>query len=98
MELIDALKLVVSNYMANEGLCDLIYATYTEYGLQLDNKPMKIDLDMVDVPKHLTDYRVKIELNGLEQEAIIKNKLEPGERVAVIKKQGGQQYSIIDRL
>lgn len=49
----DTIKQIVKDYMENENLSDLVYATYTGAGLKIDNKPQVVSLDMVDIPQHL---------------------------------------------
>lgn len=65
MDIIGAIKKVVADYLENEKMSDVIYATYTGNSLKLDNKPVQIPLDMVDIPERLQEYNVKFsfELN-----------------------------------
>lgn len=52
------------------------------------------------VPQHLTDYKVKIRMEDAteDKEMTIKNALKKGDKVAMLRKQGGQSYLIIDRI
>ena len=98
VDVVTAIKMVIKGYLENEAITDAVYGVYTGAGLKIDGKPEIIPMDMVDIPKTLTDYEVKILVNGAEQTVTVKNKLEPGERIAVIQKRRGQKYLIVDRL
>lgn len=98
VDIVTAIKRVIEGYLENEAIADAVYGTYTGGGLKIDGKPEVVPLDMVDIPKMLTDYDIKMTVNGTEQTVTVKNKLAPGDRVAVIQKYGGQKYFIIDRL
>ena len=54
MDLNTAIKNIVKEYLQNEALCDLVYGTWGGSSVKVDNKPMPIPLDMIDVPKGLT--------------------------------------------
>lgn len=117
-----AIKRVVRDYLAGEGLSDLIYATYTGAGLKIDGKPLPVPAELVDIPLHLQTIEgelsfsvTKEDLNA-DGEAILETEpaidritirklpitirtgIQPGDRVAVVQKRGGQRYSIIDRV
>lgn len=98
VDVVTAIKMVIKGYLENEAIADAVYGTYTGSGLKIDGKPEIIPLDMVDIPKMLTDYQTKMTINGAEQTVTVKNKLIPGDRVAAIQKYRGQKYLIVDRL
>lgn len=52
------------------------------------------------VPQHLTDYKVKVRMEDSveDKEMTIKNALKVGDKVAMLRKQGGQSYLILDRI
>ncbi len=54
------IKQIVSEYLENEGMTDLVYGTYTGSALRLDGKPLEIPLDMVDIPQHLQKLEAKL--------------------------------------
>lgn len=54
MELNDALKIVMRDYIQNESLSDLVYGTWNGTSVKIDNKPIPIPIDMVDVPTGVT--------------------------------------------
>lgn len=62
---------------------DTLFATYTGNGLKVDNKPIEIDMDFVEVPEHLKKYKVKVSFDltpeELQNQVLIEK--QPGERV-----------------
>jgi len=58
-----AIKGIVKDYIDNENISDLVYATYTGAGLKIDNKPLPVDMDMVDVPMNLQTVSATINAN-----------------------------------
>ncbi|MEC0212626.1 DUF2577 domain-containing protein [Paenibacillus ehimensis] len=50
--------------------------------------------DFLIVPEQLTDYRVTVE----GQEIVIREGLKTGNRVILLRMQGGEQYVIVDRV
>lgn len=54
MDLNTAIKNIVRDYLQNETLCDLVYGTWGGSSVKVDNKPLPIPLDMIDVPQGLT--------------------------------------------
>lgn len=51
MDLYDAIKRVVDDYLQNDQPADLVYGTWGGSSVKIDAKPLPIPLDMVDVPK-----------------------------------------------
>ena len=84
-DFITVLRGIVKAYLDNLQPADLAYGTYTGGGVKIDNKPLSIPAGMVDVPERLR------KLTG-------EDALKSGDRVAVLQKQGGQRYYILDRL
>ena len=54
MDLNTAIKNIVKEYLQNEALCDLVYGTWGSSSVKVDNKPLPIPLDMIDVPQGIT--------------------------------------------
>lgn len=54
MDLNTAIKNIVKEYLQNESLCDLVYGTWGGASVKVDNKPLPIPMDMIDVPKDTT--------------------------------------------
>ena len=66
---------------------DALFATYTGNGLKVDNKPIEIDMDFVEVPEHLTKDKVKVSFDRtpeeLQNQVLIEK--QPGERVELAR-------------
>jgi len=54
MNLNTAIKSIVKEYLQNETLADLVYGTWGGSSVKIDNKPLPIPMDMIDVPKGVT--------------------------------------------
>ncbi len=120
-----AVKQLVRGVLEDQSLTDLFYGTVTAGGVRLDDKPLEIDWELLDLPEHLKEYQVKVsgemrpeddvvmveavdgEGRGVQVQRIVLNKalltvwyekLLPGDRVIVVRKQGGQRYAVIDKL
>lgn len=95
--LYQTIKKAAANYIENAGLSDVMYATVVrETGaIRIEQNGILIPEDMVDVPGQFADREVSIVLDGEEKTMVIKDKLVIGQRVAVIRKQGGQRFTII---
>lgn len=50
------------------------------------------------VPQSLTEHEVKVKIDDVEKTITIYNELKTGDKVAMLKKQGGQSYLILDRI
>lgn len=100
--LIDIIKRTTLGVMSNEQLCDL------RYGTVVDASPLKIQVtnalilpsSVLVVPERLTNYTVSIKDNvSFETKTItINNALKVGDKVALLRKHGGQSYFILDRI
>lgn len=72
------------------------------YGTVISESPLKVNVDprftltedFLIVPEQLTDYRVTV--GG--QEIVIREGLKTGNRVILLRMQGGEQYVIVDRV
>lgn len=62
-DLAAVIKSIVKDYIDNENISDLVYATYTGAGLKIDNKPLPVDMDMVDVPANLQTFNATMSAN-----------------------------------
>ena len=49
--------------------------------------------------KNVRDYKVRMTVNGgTEQEYTVKNGLKTGDRVMLLREQGGQNYIVLDKI
>ena len=102
---IELVKRVALDVMANEQMCDLRYGTVTSTNplrVQITNQ-LTIPTALLVVPQHLTEYTVTTTMESETGEThthrmIINNALEVGDKVAILRKQGGQSYFILDRI
>lgn len=64
---------------------DTLFATYTGNGLKVDNKPVEIDMDFVEVPEHLKKYKVKVSFDLTPEEL---------QNHVIIEKQSGERVEL----
>jgi hypothetical protein len=120
--LIDVIKRASLDAMNNAQMCDLRFGTVTSTSplkVQVTNR-FTIPESLLIVPKHLTDYKVDVEIDwstetksgGSDYSAFashnhavtgtktmtVKNALKVGDKVALLRKTGGQSYFILDRI
>lgn len=79
-ELKQIITQVVEEVIASSNLSDAMYATYTGEGIIIDDKPVPLDKDFVEVPEHLKKYKLKISFD-LTQEQL-------DNQVLIMKKDG----------
>ncbi len=120
--LIDVIKRASLDAMNNAQMCDLRFGKVTSVD------PLKVQVtsrftipeSLLIVPKHLTDYKVDVEIDwatesisgGSDYSAFashnhtvagtktmtVKNALKVDDKVALLRKTGGQSYFILDRI
>lgn len=99
--LIKLIKTAALEAVENAQMCDL------RYGKVISTSPLKVQItnqltlpeSVLVVPEHLTKRTVSITLAESEaKEMIIDNELKVGDKVALLRKQGGQSYFILDRI
>ena len=98
--LIDIMKRASMDAMDNAQMCDL------RYGSVVSTSPLKVQVTnlftipevLLVVPKHLTDYEVTLSIGDENRTTIVRNALKVGDKVALLRKQGGQSYFILDRI
>ena len=100
--LLGIIKQAAMDSMDNAQMCDL------RYGNIVGVSPLKVQIttqfiipeSLLIVPHHLTDYEVNCTLPDEEDKKTITihNALKVGDKVALLRKQGGQSYFILDRI
>ena len=111
--LIELVKRAAIDVMENSQMCDLRFGEVVSVEplrVKVTNQ-LTIPSSLLIVPEHLTNYEVKVNLEWeteSEQEhthlvsgtktIVINNELRLGDRVALLRKQGGQSYFILDRI
>ncbi len=84
----------------NAQMCDL------RYGKVVSVNPVKVRISnqltlpssLLVIPKHLTKYTVPITIDNESKTITINNSLKVGDKVALIRKSGGQSYFILDKI
>lgn len=98
--LIEIMKRTSLDAMHNAQMCDL------RYGKVVSTKPLKVQVtnvftipeSLLVVPEHLTNYSVSIKIDDETKNIWVYNALSVGDKVALLRKQGGQSYFILDRI
>lgn len=98
--LIDIMKRAARDENENSQPTDL------RTGTVVSTSPLKVQItnvftvpeSMLIVPKHLTDYTVEITIDGVDKKIKVHNALEVGNKIALIRKKGGQSFYILDRI
>lgn len=112
--LVSVIKQVAMDAVDNSKMPDLRFGTVisdSPLKVRVTNQFI-IPESMLIIPQHLTDYEVKVTIESSydwktvdnskiiinEQKMKVHNKLKTGDKVALMRKQGGQSYFILDRL
>ena len=98
--LIDIIKRASMEAINNAQMCDLRFGTVTSVNplkVQITNQ-FTLPQKLLIVPKHLTDYTVEVTLGVETTSMTIKNALKINDKVALLRKTGGQSYFILDRI
>lgn len=98
--LLQIIKSAAMDAVDNAQMCDL------RFGEVVSVFPLRIKVtnqftlpsSLLIVPKHLTNYTVEVVVDDVKQEMRINNALKINDRVALLRKQGGQSYFILDRI
>lgn len=98
--LLDIIKRAAMDAVDNAQMCDL------RYGKVVSIKPLKVQVTnlftipeaLLEVPQHLTNYTVTMTIDGENKAVTVRNALKNGDKVALLRKQGGQSYFILDRI
>lgn len=98
--LIAIIKRAALDAIDNAQMCDL------RYGTVVSINPLKVQITnlftipegLLVIPEHLTDHKVEVIIDGDTQTMTIKGLLKIGDKVALLRKQGGQSYFILDRI
>lgn len=98
--LVGAIKTAALEAVNNAQMCDLRYGTVTSVSplkVKVTNQ-FVIPSSLLIVPQHLTDSKVDMIIDGETKTVTVKNALKIGDKVALLRKQGGQSYFILDRI
>ena len=75
-------------------------------GIVIQENPLHIKVsnslvleeEFLHLARNVTDYEMEIKLDGTVKRCQVKNGLKKGERVLMIRKAGGQEFAVIDRV
>ena len=102
--LLEIVKQAALDAIDNKQICDL------RYGEVVSISPLKIKLtpqltlpeSVLIVPQHLTDHSIdctmEVDSTASVGTITLNNGLKLGDKVALVRKQGGQSYFILDRI
>lgn len=77
------------------------------YGTVISANPLKVQVDQkmilelahLELTRNVKDYQTEISINGgTKQPCTIYNALKNGEKVMLLRKQGGGKYIVLDRV
>lgn len=96
MSLNDKVKKITENYLSSLKLTDTLFATVTRINPLEVNVDQRYPLeeDFLVVPEHLKEYKLTIE--GTEY--TIRRGLEIGDKVILLRQQGGLNFIVLGRL
>lgn len=99
---LDLVKRAAVQAIKAEKPCNYVVGTVTS------TKPLKIkrsdgdgielDADFLHLARNVTDHTITISFSGNEQKMTIHNALKKGDKVLMIRKWGGQDFMVIDRV
>ena len=111
--LIEVMKRAALDAIQNAQMCDLRFGKVVSVSplkVQVTSQ-FTIPESLLIVPEHLTDYKVEVQIDWTTGNAdshthavngtktmTIKNALKVGDKVALLRKTGGQSYFILDRI
>ena len=57
-----------------------------------------LEEDFLHLPRNVTDFEMELEIDGTIHNCKVKNRLKKGEKVLMLRKAGGQEYTVVDRV
>jgi hypothetical protein len=98
--LIQLIKTAALEAVENSQMCDL------RYGKVINTSPLKVQItnqlvlpeSTLIVPERLTNHSVSVTVDSETKRVSVNNALKVGDKVALLRKQGGQSYFILHRI
>lgn len=59
---------------------------------------LELEADFLHLARNVTDFEATVSISGEEQKMKIHNSLKKGEKVLMVRKWGGQDYIVVDRV
>ena len=105
MSLLDTIKTVVKNYIDTASLSDVVFGTVMSASLtgvtvKLEQSTQTLDNAFILTPQHFLQHEeiTYDPVLGTESKVYYRALLKSGDRVALVKKKGGQLYVIIGKV
>ena len=98
--LIQLIKQAAMDAVENHQMCDLRYGEVVSVSpirVKITNQ-LTLPSSVLVVPQHLTNHTVSVTVDDEIKEMTVNNALTIGDEVALLRKQGGQSYFILDRI
>lgn len=98
--LIQIIKQAALDAVENSQVCDLRYGEIVSVSplrVKITNQ-LVIPSSLLIVPQNLTNHNVNVVIDSETKTMTINNALKLGDKVALLRKQGGQSYFILDRI
>lgn len=104
--LISAVKLAAMDAIENNKPVGVYYGTVKNSSpLIITINDIDYDLDFLVLSRNVTDFTINLTQNGSVGDSpngsikyIVHNSLKTGDKVIVVREQGGQKYIVIDRV
>ena len=105
MSLLVTIKMVVKNYIDSAILSDVVFGlvqsvSLTGVSVKLEQSTQTLDGAFILTPQHFLqhDETTYDPILGTESKVHYRASLKPGDRIALVKKKGGQQYVVIGKV
>lgn len=99
--LIQIIKKAAVDAVEASNPAKLMYGTVTAVSplaIKIDQRFTVTEAFLI-LTKNVRDYKVKMSVNGgAEQEYTVKNALKVGDKVILLREQGGQKYIVMDKV
>lgn len=95
-----AMRKIVLEAVASSNPADLAFGTVetlNPISIKLDQKLILPEPNLI-LTRNVLDYEVEMEIGGTKQTVKVLNALEIGDKVMLIKNQGGQQYIVLEKV
>ena len=98
--IINIIKKAALDAVENSQVCDI------RYGEVISISPLKVKVTnqmilpqaVLVIPEHLTNHTVEVTVDSDTKTITINNALKIGDKIALLRKHGGQSYFILDRI
>lgn len=98
--LIESIKRIAINVIEESKPTAILFGTVVSISPLKINIELKDPLELEDIilTTNVTDHEVDMTVDGVRKKYTVHNGLRNGEKVTLIRQQGGQKYVILDRV